>query len=289
MIGRFKKLIFLCTMIVLLVLILIQIGSGVKEEEIGLFSWSFSKAFKQKEKLFDMMQEIGVDSLYQEFTQDLSQEVITEFLKLAHEYSIDVYYLAGTPEWGMEESSESMMTYIQHIVAFNESLPEDIRLKGIVLDVEPYLTEEWDEDQESVINQYVEVMGRAYKKIVKNGLEAVICIPYFYDSLGYKNQLETLIKDGCDTVAVMNYYKEKEQEHISEEVKLARQYAKKIIQIYELKAPGTHGLTEKTTYYNEGLTSILESWECLKSFFNYRLFSFALHDYDALKEVINSE
>ncbi len=287
MIRKCRKSIILRIMI--MALVLTQIGCAMKKEEIGLFSWSFSRAFEEKEKLFEMMKEMGVHSLYQEFPEDTPQEVIVDFLKLANMYKINVYYLAGAPEWGIEKSSGKMMTYIEHIITLNESFPERIGFKGIILDVEPYLTDEWDKDQEGVMNQYVKIMEKAYKIITENHLEGLICIPYFYDSLGYEKQLETLVQNGCDTIAVMNYYKEKEQEHIVKEMELAHQYSKKIIQIYELKAPGTHGLTEKSTYYHEGLQPILKSWESLKGFFNYKLFSFALHDYEALKEVVNIE
>lgn len=274
---------------ILIVIVLSQRGCGMKKEKIGLFSWSFLAAFEESNKLFEMMEKMGIDSLYQAFPRDTPQEVIVDFLELANKHKVDVYYLAGTPEWGTKEDRGKMMAYIQHIITLNESFTRGIGFKGIVLDVEPYLTDKWDKNQEGVMNAYVEIMEKAYRKIKENSLETIICIPYFYDSLGYGKQLETLVKDGCDTVAVMNYYKKKEQEHIAEEMELAHKYGKKIIQIYELKAPGTHGLTEKSTYHHEGLQPILESIKNLKRFFDYELFGFALHDYEALKEVVKSE
>lgn len=273
----------------ILVIASTQIGCAMEKEEIGLFSWSFSKVFEEKEKLFERMKEVGISSLYQEFPTNAPQEVVVAFLELAHQYGIKVYYLAGTPEWGMEGYSEKMMAYIAHIIALNESLPKEIRFSGVILDIEPYVTEAWDNDPEEIMNQYVKIMEEAYRTITENHLESIICIPYFYDTLGYGKQLERLVESGCDTIAVMNYYKTKEKEHIATEVALAQQYNKKVIQIYELKAPGTHDLTEKNTYHNEGLPSMLKSWKSLKDFFDYKLFTCALHDYEALKEVLNIE
>ena len=255
----------------------------------GLFSWSVSSIFEEPELLFHTMRMLEIDTLYQEFSTDTQLEAILGFLEQAQKQNVDVYYLAGTPEWGIDKEAKKMLAYIDHIIKLNQSVPKEVKLKGIVLDVEPYLTDDWDENQEIVMSQYVSAMQKAYQRARENDLEVIICIPYFYDTKGYEKQLEELIRDSCDMVAVMNYYKEKEEDHITKEMELAHLYNKGIIQIYELKKPGTHDLTDKSTYYHEGIDALLESFRELQSFANYNKFNFALHDYKALKEVIESE
>ena len=94
-----------------------------------------------------------------------------------------------------------------------------------------------------------------------------------------------LVRDGCHTLAVMNYNKEKEVVNIIKEAHYARIFGKPLINIYELQAPGTHGLRAENTYHDGGLPAVRESYEKLQAVFPDCELTFAIHYYDALLEV----
>ena len=161
--------------------------------------------------------------------------------------------------------------------------------KGVVYDVEPYLLEEWKQEPWTVMDSLAEGMREAVLLAHEKGLEVIYCIPYYYDTLGLTSQLETLVRDCCDQVAVMNYYRGKEAEHIQTESALAKKYGKALITIYELKAPGGHGLVEENTYHSQGLKAARDNFSQLQEVYGEQTISMAFHDYEALKEVIDHE
>lgn len=259
-------------------------AAGRPSSDAGLFSWK-DDALQQQEQLFGLMEEQRLNVLYQHFSGDAEQQSIAAFLQQAAEQDIAVYYLTGDPLWALQEDADSLCSELERVLELNQSQGGQ-GLKGVVFDVEPYLLDEWEEDRaQDVMDAFVKCMKTAYERAATLGLEVVLCIPYFFDTKGFEAELETLIGYCCDQVAVMNYYREKEIEHIETEAALARAYDKGLITIYELKPPGSHDLTERNTYYQEGLQAVADNFAQMKSAFPEQELSMALHDYKALEEV----
>ena len=131
----------------------------------------------------------------------------------------------------------------------------------------------------------MECIKNAYQFAKQNGLEFIVCVPTFYDAV-CENVLEGLFAETCDGVAVMNYNRSDEYGQMEAEVKLAREYNKKIICIYELQKVGKHDLEDINTYAGEGLEALWNSAKNLKEQFNYTKLSFAYHYYEPLKEML---
>ncbi len=136
------------------------------------------------------------------------------------------------------------------------------------------------------MNSFVKAITTAYKKANENSIEVIVCIPYYYDDMGFSRQLKRIIKSGCDSVAIMNYYKDNEAKHINKEVKYADKYRKKIINIYELQAAGKYGLEDKNTYYKEGIVGVEKSFANIKEEFVGKDVSIAFHEYNVVKEIL---
>lgn len=100
---------------------------------------------------------------------------------------------------------------------------------------------------------------------------------------------QEIISGCCDEIAVMNYYKSKEKEHIETEVALADKYKKQLINIFELQEPGDNDLTEKNTYYHDGLKAVADSFMKLRDNFPNSNILMSLHDAESLKEVYFNE
>lgn len=260
------------------------------QETRGLFSWKGSEVLEGRAQLYETMKELRLNTIYQSFPEDLQEKDILNFMREATDKKISVYLLTGDPQWALEDHGETMLSEVEKVVNINKSLKKSERIKGVLFDVEPYLLDEWDkQSQEKIMNGLVENMKKAYEKAHENGVEVIACIPYFYDDFGFSQKVEELIKSSCDSLAVMNYYQGKEQKHIENEEALTNKYGKKLINIYEMQAPGKHGLIDKNTYYEEGLNSVEENFIELKKSFNGRNISIAFHDYAALKEIIGNE
>ena len=254
----------------------------------GLFCWDKEVLQPQQSReLWTRMQRWDLDELYQALPKDPDEGA--DFLQQAADRDIAVYMLVGDPSWGLDPEGRRLVQEAERAAQWQEQLGETAPA-GLMVDVEPYLSEEWDQDPQQAMESYVMAMRAGYQAARSRGVTFLACIPWYYDTWGFSAELETLIRECCDGVAVMNYYKGSEGENLGQELELAVRFDKSIRTIYEMQPPGTHGLTEKNTYYEQGLPAVMENWRGLRRTLNDgdRL-GFALHDYAALLLSENTE
>lgn len=253
----------------------------------AVFSWNDFQVKKGRTELFETMDELSLNTVYQEFSKNLKPEEIDSFLVDASSREVSVSLLAGSANWALDRDGKAMIDTIDRVIQMNKSLEKSDGIKSILFDVEPYILEEWNEkSKKKIMSDFVRGMRLAYNKAHKNDLEVIVCIPFYYDNMGLSRQLENLIKSGCDSIAIMNYFKTNEAINISNEVKLADKYGKKVINIYELQPPGVHGLEEKNTYYNQGILEVEKSFAKIRQQLPDRDISVAFHEYRSLREIL---
>lgn len=278
-----------CLVLLLTALFLNGCSNDMKNIEISLFSWKEDTLGEQQENLFQIMDSKNVSVLYQAFPGGLKQSVLNTFFDNAQKHDIEIYYLTGDPKWSLDETGMDLCRKVGDAAEINRCLPEGRGLKGIIFDVEPYLLDNWEDDNKDIMQSFVSGMRAAYTSAARHGLRVIVCIPYYYENDGLEEQLESLISSCCDAVAVMNYYRGKEIEHISTEAAIAKKYEKELINIYELKPPGKHGLVEKNTYFGQGLDAVEENFQQLRDAYSGLKVSMAYHDYNSLKEEAENE
>lgn len=277
-------------------------GQPPSPSAAGLFSWSAETVNKTDGELFKLMKEQGLTVLYQNISSKNSrQEQMSVFVESAMNEGITVYYLTGDASWGLDPDGDRLCEAVMDAVAYNRRIKRKFlarreadgkqwstipQLAGIVFDVEPYTLKEWDENPGKVMDSFVSGMKEAYALAQDYGLEVIVCIPFHYDNKGQQKGLEELIKNGCDSIAVMNYYRGAEVKNIATEVELASKYGKGLITIYELQKADGSSVKEINTYYNSGLAALERSYQSVLEAYPNQTISIAYHDYKALKEVL---
>lgn len=254
----------------------------------SIFSWDKLSVLEAKENLFDVMEKYEIKTVYQSFSSELPKNKISKFLESCSEYNYQVYYLCGDPEDALDQDAEKMIGNINDAAAIKEYDNNDV-LKGILFDVEPYLLDEWEIQPDKTIQQFADNLQIAYKKAKENKLEMIVCIPYYYDTKGFSDFLEKLIKDGCDGIAIMNYYQKNEYEHIKKEVELAKKYNKTCINIYEFQSSGKYDLADENTYYEEGIEKAEENFKVLRNKLDSNNLVLSFHEYKTIKELMENE
>ncbi len=271
----------------------------------GLFSWSAEAVNETDGELFQLMKQEGLNVLYQNISSKNSrQEQMSVFVEAAMEEGITVYYLTGESSWGMDPTGSRLCEAVEEAASYNrrierkflarreedgkvwETIPQ---LAGIMFDVEPYTLKEWDQNPGEVMGSFVSGMKEAYALARSYDLEVIVCVPWYYDKKGQQEGLEELIKNGCDSIAVMNYYRGAEIKNITTEAELVNRYGKGLITIYELQEADGNGVKEINTYYNSGLTALKNSYVRIMEAYPTQTISIAYHDYRALKEVLKRE
>ncbi len=279
-------LIFLCT-------VSLYGCSSVNDKTLNydksIFSWDKLSVLEPKENLFDVMEKYGIKTIYQSFSNELPKKKISKFLESCSEYNYQVYYLCGDPEDALDQDAGKMIEDIDDAAVIKEYDNNNV-LKGILFDVEPYLLDEWEIKSDKIIQQFADNLQIAYKKAKENKLEMIVCIPYYYDTKGFSDFLEKLIKGGCDGIAIMNYYQENEYEHIKEEVELTKKYNKTCINIYEFQpSGGKYDLIDENTYYEEGIEKAEENFKVLRNKLDSNNLVLGFHEYKAIKELMENE
>ncbi len=251
--------------------------------ELGVFSWQRTNASDEKaaRAMFETLVLLGASEVY----QIMGGKTAAYFWERAKELQIDVYVLAGKAEWGLDTNARQMIRQVDNTAKLMAQMGDN-GPAGLMLDVEPYLTDDYKKNPEATMRKYLEAMHKTYAHAREKGVPLILCIPHFYDALGHGGVLDALILEACDAVAVMNYQKHDESGQIKTEMEAARQAGKRLIHIYELQRPGLYDLTERNTYHQDGLPAVWESRDRLQAFFDYEGLSFALHDYTALREVL---
>lgn len=281
-------------LIKLVIIIMLLIGAWFyvtadqQRENMAIFSWDKETVLEDGASTDDFLKQYDTNRLFQSFSSDLSVEEIQLFREAISE-DIAVYQLIGTPEWARAEGRERLLEEAERVVDLNQQLPTDQQIKGLVVDVEPYVLDDFDWDDETLQLSFMANMKELYDYVRAYDLEMIIVIPYFYDTKGYTNVLDFLITEASTEIAIMNYYRNNEIEHMMYEANIAQFADIPVTTIYEFKPPGEYGLTERNTYYDEGLEAALSNFETIKETYADQAIYGAFHDLTALKEVIGHE
>lgn len=242
----------------------------------GLFSWHDEVLeAEEREILLQLMREQDLTELYQNIPHNMPTAQIKDLAEACKACGIRLYLLIGDPEWALDRNATKLRNEIQRAAL--------IGCSGVMVDIEPGSTDKWKKDRDSVMDSMTQAFLQGKAAAEREGLEMIACIPWYYDDLGYEAELEQLVAEGCDTLAIMNYNRKDEIGQIETEAELCRNYGKALISIYELQEAGKHDLQERNTYREAGLSALWESWDELRSAFPDQVISAALHEYRALK------
>ena len=253
----------------------------------AMYSWSSKYMDEENETVLQQVMDLtNCNRLYQEVSSSADYEYVADFLNRRDAAGQEVWYLCGDASWALEPGAESMIAEVERVADLNAH--SDVKFAGIQFDVEPYCLDDFDENADAYFPVYVENCKHVYQVAQSYGIPVEICIPYWWDSAyGFDEGLEDLIANACDSVAVMNYYKAgKEIKHIADELALCEKYDKPIVNITEMQAPGTHGLTENNTYYNDGVDAVEAMWSDMEAYFGYDKLGYSYHYLNVMIELL---
>lgn len=183
-----------------------------------LYSWHMENI--SDINLINTIKKLNINILYQDFSNDYLNSNDSIFLEEMEKNNIKVYHLCGDPSWAVNGSNK-IIKEIDKVINYNKKNKH--RINGIVLDIESYILDSYNEDE------YIKIIKNAYKYCKENNIYMVLCIPTWMK----KRTLEELISNS-DEVSVMDYNIRKTILNIKEEVLVAKKYNKKINTVYEI-------------------------------------------------------
>lgn len=232
--------------------------------EFGMFAWD-EGTIEDPASVRALIETLSINRWYQEFPEIFSTDTVKAFVSTLHEEQVQVYSLIGSVEWGYEKDGKSLIKAIRKIAEYNETAEDTEKIYGLMIDVEPYTASKWEKNRKKYMSDYVSGMIKAYQYASRENLRVALCIPRHYDDQGLTDQLEELIAEACDEVAVMDYDCGQEIRKIATEAGFAKKYGKELHCILEFQEVGKHGLTEDKTYRNKGITAAQEVWNLMRT------------------------
>lgn len=260
----------------------LQAKNKMDFRKVSIYSWNIEDV--NDAMLIEICDELNINTFYQAISADnLNTDEWKKLLKELTEKGIDCYLLQGNPKQAYEEGAESMKEVVNKVKKFNDE--NEYKIKGIVWDVEFYLdkTQYQEESKKNCFERYYKNMLEIYDYAKQREIETVQVIPYWLDTEIGEEALERLIKNTCDSIEVMNYYKQRAKEHIRNEIDYAKKYDKEIVTIAELQEADGVSVIDKISFYQDGLESCQKEIKEILDTYDYEKLGYAYHYYKYLK------
>jgi len=213
----------------------------------------------------------------------LDKRVAYTFAKDLSLMDIELYNLLGDYKWSESDDATPLLDKIDHTVALREKWGPDT-LDGIVIDIEPYVSDRWGDEKITLMDNYVEIMKLAYQRANENNLKVIVAVPVWLDGhyVEYLNKLAIY----SDELSVMNYNRNREYDNIIDEIILAKSLEKDITCIFEFQEIGKHDLEGHNTYNEVGVKAAIENFEAIYNKVGYKGLHFAYHYYAPVKDLL---
>jgi len=192
---------------------------------------------KGRKELLQLCKQAAITNIYLyfgEFDPDREPEYangLADFLKQAHSQNLKVEALTGTPVWSLKDYHKQCLDWVEAFLRFNKTRPQDMQMDGFSLDVEPYLTSEWQTDRETVKADYLELLSKVRNLLNSYKQKTVlgVAISPFYTDID-NGKFEENILGFVDYAAVMAYYDDPNKiiEKVAPHLALADKMQKKI-------------------------------------------------------------
>jgi len=257
----------------------------------SLWVWKIDPVnnLRARDELFALCEDTAITHVYLYFGEfDHKCETdycgrLGEFLRLAHEKNLKIEGLTGDPTWSLTKNHQACLSWVKNFLEYNKDRPPEERIDGISLDVEPYLTSEWQTERAVIKKEYLELLSkvRALIDSYKQEFRFGVAIPPPYAEEG---DFETQILGYIDYIALMDYYDDADKivEKGLAHVELAAKLGKKVaIGIETQDLVSMHQGERRFTFFEEGWVRMEEELAKAGAVFSrYTSFEgFAIHAY----------
>ena len=259
-----------------------------KKEEISyrdttsMYAWESGSPLNYSDSEYNILKTLKTSTLYQSVPgSKLTKQNIGDAVKKYNEKGIKIYRLIGDSSWAFDNTDAKRE--IDEIQNYNNSVEELSKINGVVLDIEPHANSLWKQNkdkQDEYFTQYTNNMIDLYNYAKKYNLEVVICIPRWYERYTY---FEKLFESAADVYSVMNYGKNGYISNMKEEVNLAEKYNKKVESVLNAD-PNDE---ENISYYNDGITKMLEVNKDVLNTYNYKYLRTSFHHMEYITKMMN--
>ncbi|WP_054957177.1 hypothetical protein [Paenibacillus dakarensis] len=208
------------------------------------------------EKILHFAREEGINLIYLQINRSMPRENYEKFVSQAHKEQVEIHALGGDPRWALHAHRDDMMGLAEWVLSYNESAAADEQFDGIHLDIEPYVLNQWETDQNSIISSWVSNIESLLTIVSGSNLELGIDIPFWFDDVELSNGdlLNAWLMETFDHITVLAYRNMADTEggiawHSRHELEMADRLGSEVlIAVNTMEMPGE----SHTTFYGLG-------------------------------------
>ncbi|GAA0486913.1 hypothetical protein GCM10008986_10410 [Salinibacillus aidingensis] len=260
-------------------------------ENYRTWVWNTKEVIYDREVFLHNLLKENVNRIYLQINRDISMHDYRRFVQSATNHGISVYALEGSPKW-LDNNNNRNLLFKKWIKKYQQRALQSQQFEGIHLDVEPYLNDIWDINQNKAIEKYQNILHQ-YKFFTERlDINFDVDIPFWFDGRFYKSdkygegRLSDWVIQNTDGVTIMAYRNFSEGNNgiiklVSNELDFAESINKKVVIGVETKQSGIPYLS----FYNSGHELMYNVFnEVTNHYMNMSSFDgFAIHSYEGLQ------
>ena len=217
--------------------------SSPEDSEKATWLWQAESIGGEQQKILNFARENGVTLMYVHIDMEKPFSYYRPFLRAASEQGIEIHAVAGHPKWALEGHRERMLRIARWVKEYNQGAEVAERIRGIQLDIEPYLLPEWEEDRERIVREWQANID-AFLREAKRDSDLIVsaAIAFWLDEIptGNGQPLSDWMMERFDTLVLMGYRDKAEGsngilELIAQEMEEARKQQKKVLVAVNMK------------------------------------------------------
>ena len=180
-------------------------NDGQAQQKYTKATWLWQTATITDEKTVKFLLDKDVTTVYLQIDPALPNDRYAAFIDKMQKANIDVQALDGEPEW----NTANFDTLWEWLSQYQQEYPAS-KFTALHLDVEPYLSALWEENEKKAIYQYQELLQHAQQQVQDSGIKFEVDIPFWYDEVFYNNtlgkgNLAEWVISKVDGVSIMAY------------------------------------------------------------------------------------
>lgn len=170
--------------------------------------WHTQLIQSSPDELLSFSESQGVGTIYLQISTKVNLASYRSFISQATAKGIEVHALNGAPDWALSSSRPKLEAFIKWINDYQSTAAPVEKLKGIHVDIEPYLLPEWKNDWAALVDQWQGNVDYLVKQADAADLPLSAALPFWLDNYkvpGSDQTLSSWMISRFQSVTLMSY------------------------------------------------------------------------------------
>jgi len=273
-----------------LLLLLSSCNQKEKNTNIATWLWHTDLITADLDRTIQFIEEMQVQMIYLQYNSKIENSAYKNFIAAMKKIGVSVYALDGGADWGIIDRKKEEQ-FLNWFIDYQTSAKKEERFRGIHLDIEPYLLNEWKTKQGELVHEYQQLVMRMKEVTKTMDISLGLDIPFWFDKVLLENKKDSLSRwtiQHVDEITIMAYRNFAKGSNgiidISEkEIEWAEQEGKDIYIAIETKKL----LEEHTSFYGKGKQALFEEIEIVMNHYKKRISGIAIHHFKSWQNLMN--